>query len=636
MTSKKRQRSTLETGSVSNPRKRVAPPKQKKRDREEDGENEKPARKRPDRAKRKQDAKNYRAYVVKCSFPGRMGRLLDEEVRGVLLEVIDSYVEAASKMLVRCSMVANEYLLESFRQGVQPDPDVTLFRRCMTAKASGDQLLQEVLDSAFEHHPVIERPTGDWPIVNWAVNRFFACYDNNLWMHFIPRVCSFVRDWVVRQDVEEDLVGVISATILGYSCNKVTVLPQIVWEFIDRQRVLLNRPREIKPETAPRAMLLRFMYTILSFREVHGLPGKFSLVPLNKVKRHHITICTTGLYHILSDVFRRLGERTPLWIQEVVLMDEKEAIHEYRHLMWRDTLDITGLTAGEFVHQIETDGVSMSVHFRRPKSDKRNAEVILTPEDRIVSIDPGRTHLVTACEPLDNGRYRYYTLSRRSYYQPIRNSLDKLRYWESHLSDVNAEMSLYSLRTADADQCSGYRRVYFEQYERLWAFRFHKRLSRERFHVYAVKRSILDRFFMSFMNGEGRKVKPTVLYGAARLQSHGLGGELSVPVKKVYQTCKRFYTTVQVNEYLTTKCHSVCGARMHPINNRSGQQQKPIHGLLYCPDCRLFVNRDRDACKSILHAGTSVARPHYLRFNRPYQHRRPLTMLPQKKSKKTD
>lgn len=80
----------------------------------------------------------------------------------------------------------------------------------------------------------------------------------------------------------------------------------------------------------------------------------------------------------------------------------------------------------------------------------------------------------------------------------------------------------------------------------------------------------IDRFFVGLLKHDRRK--PTIYYGATKL-SPGGRGELSVPVKRILHACRRFYRVILVNEHLTTKTHSRCGSRMHPIKNvRPGER----------------------------------------------------------------
>lgn len=307
--------------------------------------------------------------------------------------------------------------------------------------------------------------------------------------------------------------------------------------------------------------------------------------------------------------------------------------------MWGMIFDnFSSLSNGEFIHTMVTDGVSVSVNFQRPRREPSEEEHCASPTDqeadnqRRIAFDPGRHHLLVGHEVNpDNGKDRFWTLSRGGYYGAIRGSIAKMARWERNaLGDIYAEMSTTSIRTADPELCAAYRRLYFNHYNRLWAVKLDKRFARERLHIYSKKRSFIDKFFMSLMKHDRRR--PTILYGSTTLRPGGVG-ELSVPVKRILHACKRFYRVIMVNEHLTTQAHSGCGSRMHPVKNHRRFPQditksKPIHGLKYCPVCRMLVNRDRDAAKSMHHA----ARPYYLRYNRDYQYMEPLALLPPKKT----
>jgi hypothetical protein len=335
---------------------------------------------------------------------------------------------------------------------------------------------------------------------------------------------------------------------------------------------------------------------------------------------------------MIREVFNRLGEDSPEWIQEIALLSRAEAINTYRDFMWSRMVDYIGLSRHTFSHSITTNGVEFCVKFLRPKIETDDEELDLpkilqkldpTAIIRVISIDPGRTNLITAYDPLYD---KFYTLSRRGYYSAIKGSLDRIKRWERKLQSINEMLSEYSLRSSDLEKCRGYRRVYFKVYNRLWTARLEKKRAKESFRIYSVKRSVIDRFFMSFM--AGGLPKPIIAYGAATMRSGGRG-EMSVPVKRVFDACRRFYLTFKVNEHLSTQCHSECGSRMHPIRKRGSR--KPIRGLKYCPVCKKFVNRDRDACKSIDHVASSITRPYYLRFKRPYEWKQALDLLPQQK-----
>ena len=120
------------------------------------------------------------------------------------------------------------------------------------------------------------------------------------------------------------------------------------------------------------------------------------------------------------------------------------------------------------------------------------------------------------------------------------------------------------------------------------------------------------------------------------MRSHGTKGELAVPVKKVLDVCRKYFTTILVDEYLTTKRHSKCHLDMHPVRTctmdreetRVERNKRTVRGLYYCGRCKIFVDRDRDACRCIMEAGLSLLRPSYLSRRQKTIKRAPVDKLP--------
>ena len=94
-----------------------------------------------------------------------------------------------------------------------------------------------------------------------------------------------------------------------------------------------------------------------------------------------------------------------------------------------------------------------------------------------------------------------------------------------------------------------------------------------------------------------------------------------------------------LNEYLTTKMHAECHSRMHPVANRStnesptNEHKHSVRGLLWCPTCKKFVNRDRNASVNILHVYQNSERPEYLRFGQEAVKMQVMPLLPPTETK---
>lgn len=304
----------------------------------------------------------------------------------------------------------------------------------------------------------------------------------------------------------------------------------------------------------------------------------------------------------------------------------EEKHHGLQHTAWNATFNMDGLRRRRtFGHQIDTDGVAMTVHFnvtirKRAKHHKRTKQKSHAFK-RIVAIDPGRTNLVTA---LDSSTSKLHTLTRGEYYQKARilRLQHKTRTWELSLRGVVSAWSKASIRTSSPSLAYAYRQVLVRNYGRLWALRFEKKRAREALACFAGKQHVLDSFFSSLTHrGED---KPVIAYGAASFHPTGKG-EVSVPVKGVLKACRKHYQTVLVNEYLTTKVHHACGHRLNPIASQTAERPvRAVRGLCWCQTCTKFVSRDGNAAHNILgifktNMYNEGTRPHALRFAQPRQ-----------------
>jgi hypothetical protein len=130
-------------------------------------------------------------------------------------------------------------------------------------------------------------------------------------------------------------------------------------------------------------------------------------------------------------------------------------------------------------------------------------------------------------------------------------------------------------------------------------------LKKEKKILLKLKEKCLDRFFNQFQ--EKGEERPIIAYGAANINPTGKG-ELSVPIRYVYDKCSQKYKTIKVDERNTTLMHYKCQKPTIGVENDKGN----IRGLRWCSICRELVSRDQNACKNIALIYESTERPNYL------------------------
>jgi hypothetical protein len=600
---------------------------------------------RLDVSRRKQERKNLNSSVIKCSLSGRFcqdARHWTPEARAVMLRILDKQVESLSQMMVRGSMVANEVLLTCLRENLPLPPlsSINFFRHCIVGK-SDYPIVTRVLEEQFQNHPAISRSKGDWAAINILTNRYAVNAKNSFCVPFLDRQKAFLTKWLEHRELDKSYRFDMICEINGWPRTTPRVFPSEVHELIKRHRQLLEEPQDLHPKRLHPHLVVPYYYELQCFYDNIGY-ARISLLPLCTPKRHFMTIDSTVLLKMLLNVLEEMGENAPDWIKDIAFYDNVygDAIHACRDEMWQKTFGLKKLKTSSkrrFDHQVDTDGISACFHFSYPKPPEptdpsaTNDRTHFLDAKRIISIDPGRTNLVTA---YDSYFDKFYTFTRKDYYGVFRGSMEKLKTWEKHMQPINEELSQFSLRSGNADRCEGYRNVYFKWYYSIWRARLAFNRARESLNIFFKKRKVLDQFFAK-IRGPNTVPAPKVAYGAASIRPHA-HGEMSVPVKYILKVCQKMHHTTMVNEYLTTKTHEACGSRMHPVKNEGEPANYSVRGLYWCQTCRKFVNRDRNAALNILLAARCIeGRPNHLAFGQPAVYMQTLALLPPKLQRRT-
>jgi hypothetical protein len=317
---------------------------------------------------------------------------------------------------------------------------------------------------------------------------------------------------------------------------------------------------------------------------------KFTLAPIARIKCHHITIDTTILYNMMLNL--KLIDSKKLHIDDFMSV---------RDTQFNSVFNLNNIpNKGAFSYNIETDGISCSIHFKVPKKEEKPiSNKILKKSDRIIAIDPGRSNLVYGIEELENKQYKTYKLTRNEYYTNagMKTANRKSAKWEKDIEKEELIFRQHSLKTTKETEWDSFISDYISVYNTLWNTKTEKKWGRERFRVYCLKRKTLDTFFQSMVGKDGSR--PIIAYGAAKFNPNSKH-ELSAPTTYISKCCMKHFSTIFVDEYNTTKICCCCDKQMHPIM----KENKQIRGLRWCSstNCRNLVNRDMNAAKNILRA----------------------------------
>lgn len=342
--------------------------------------------------------------------------------------------------------------------------------------------------------------------------------------------------------------------------------------------------------------ILKHFVFINRFFELHSLPC-FKLTPVFSIKRHFITIDTDVFYGLMKDIGGIKSTCKTSAFRDL-------AMHHYLSVFKIGTLQGKN---NVFTRTIQTDGVSLIVHFTRPTNlqDKVATKgTTIDPTHRLVAIDPGRANIFFGTESLGNGKTRSFVLTGKRYYQDsgMIAARENVQKWHRSIRPNLDAITRVSPKGANVNLHSTFGMVYKENVDAIWQEHKKKRWARQRLRLYGGKKRTLVRFFQEIEKADTTR-KVTIAYGSARFAPGGKG-EVSVPVGRAFQECRMYFPTVVVDEFRTTAVHYHTNTMLQKVQLRRNKgSKKVVRGLLWCYSTsrkNKFVNRDLNAAMNIL------------------------------------
>jgi len=231
-------------------------------------------------------------------------------------------------------------------------------------------------------------------------------------------------------------------------------------------------------------------------------------------------------------------------------VSRKESTGENRDTYWKNIFDFTRLKVSKqkvFTGVIETDGVTMCVHYRRLKADRPVPSSILSvtkhedekeadcatqkvqDNDFVVGADPGITNIVTIAAPkraedgtdgnLRQKDMRLLRFSRARYYRGsgVMNARKKIITWNSGMKEHLEALSEVTTRGADSNAFREFMEVRVAHWDSLWEEYTKPRWARLLMNLYCGKRLAFANFFSQLSAlKEDESQRLVVAYGAGR------------------------------------------------------------------------------------------------------------------------
>ena len=571
---------------------------------------------RPDRAEKLKKRKATKQTVVKSALQ-RYVKGSKTFVNAFTFAVQDR-VRIVSKRIVNMSLAFCGLIKEKFMNNVDPVTvnlegifNQTFFRQLMLGtdcSENPDPLVTDYHQRYPQLSPSNERHLGDRNLYSSAAIRYLTNLKNALRVEAEKRVFTFVKrfkQWNFLSDVE---ARVMRSMLLGWQVRSIPKgffpMKKVVYETItEHRRVLGLGEGEAFGKGWLRLdgnlpSLLR--YNILLNRIYEANDAKlFNIVPVCHIKSHYITIDNSVLYGILKE----LGM--------IDCNDKEFAKNALAH--WMTLFKISQLRGKdcEFAFSIDTDGVSMCMHFERPKNeldnDNGNKEEFKGvfdpgPLDLVVGCDPGRINIFYMATILPNGEIKTFVLTKWQYYHDsgVFAARKHTEHWNKGVKSSLDALSLVSSKGVNFVRHQAYLNTYFLHRDRLWDEYTRPRWARQRLSLYGGKKRVFAIFFNK-VNKELNEAFPNcnivIAFGAAKFAPGGKG-ELSVPTSRAYKECASRFRILVTCEFRSSKVDYRNNSTLQKVAVKTSPKYA-LRGVLWNVRMQEFVSRDLNAALNI-------------------------------------
>lgn len=553
---------------------------------------------------------------------------------------IMSCVEKLSVVMHQRSMLVWLHIDRLIREGRElpdlKDPNAVFYRRCFTAGLDGattrDDDIEETMGSYPGAFPVLKLPEMSGNAVTHAaklyrtnfVNHFclFQTMIRRIRRYASARLFSFVIEPAPRKedggdsdedDEEEDgadpvrtpdkpsahkvVVAVWSAAFDGLKPEEADLAHEI--------RSMLGLPEGkklseewLKANIDSSVLFVRRLCRFFDQRKAEiaeakarGLKIKrgagrgMRWVPLHAPNAHHVKIDATNICQMFQC--------------ESVAEHEELAVEAAKGIFKKNLESTFGPKMAKcFSGTFDTDGVSVSVHFKKPLASKLLAEKIAlreaakerkaakergesvaakkpaprqrkqpvqAPKDQ-VRVDVGRVRLASVQIVRDGKHVQYMKLTAGQFYTASgcrrATKIRQVRRRKLGLQQFDKSLSRFSTRGADASQIEGYARAFAQGCEPQWKYALSKRTRNAKLRCRAGKARVMDRFWSRVKRASGKEA--TLVWGSAKVNPDGTGN-LTVPTCGIFKHAQhRFRRVEPTDETGTSKTCDLCHGSVYP------------------------------------------------------------------------
>ena len=252
----------------------------------------------------------------------------------------------------------------------------------------------------------------------------------------------------------------------------------------------------------------------------------------------------------------------------------------------------------------------------------------------LIGGDPGVVKLITLAGLMHDGTQLHAALKRTEYYHRsgVTKATQRTKGWDAPMAAAWATLCDAPLRgPASLEAVLRYARQCEAIEPEWWASAMQRKRAKQRFRLNAGKRRVLDRFYSDVkkqVEAHSPGARIVLAYGAAMWSPSGRG-RMTTPTTAQYHAAERIIGDAPKASEIRTSCQcGLCHADVERCWRRvaapltvegSGDEARVrlsievhtehgprvpragmwLRGLLFCPNCSKFLDRDRSAAMNI-------------------------------------
>jgi hypothetical protein len=515
-------------------------------------------------------------------------------------------------------------------------------------KADMKRFYNDVFSDLVDKKPCYSNKTF---ILAQIANEMITCINTNISTHFVKHLFKYInclfkepksleikkeKDKIKRKEIYKELNQEIRYLKSDLINNKIENSKEEYHNWIRENKGFLF-PNKVNKSVAydvkcnPEKYIKYSFYINQKIEEFGKRP--YQTIPQrNNIVPKHIVLNTPSIVDLINDKEMSIFSYNKT---ELLHHAKKHQPHIWSKIIKLEKKDIFKQKEYVFYNQIITDGFSCSLLFilkkykdkvfgdKLPKVNdemeftkvedlsKEKCDEYLTDKYKLVSLDPGKIRPISMID--ENNKFFKYTACRRRVetYTKRSNYIILQEKKKNGVIQKETKLSNFKSRTTKLEEYKIFitnKTILNNEVQEFYQKPLFRKLAFRRF--IRIKQSevkLLNEIENTYLTKEEKETgkKIVILHGdySRTSQMKGCMPTPNIGMKKLLLS--RF-DILEVNEFNTSKLYNKTLKEMENVSVKRKKHKKSLHEILTPKEetkCRIFVNRDTNACKNILLLG---------------------------------